>query len=243
VSAPLAVPFRLQLLGGFSALRHGAVVELPSSTWRLVAFLALAGRPVERAYLANSLWLDKSEDRAYANLRTCLWRLRQACEGLICGTRTHLSLCDDVSVDVRELVRFSRLLADEKYEIDPETVDPDWFCAELLPDWYDDFVETEREHLRQLRLHALEALAGRHLRVGRTDVALEIALTAVAAGPLRESAHRLVISIHLLEGNISEALRHYDRLCALLGRELGIGPSSAIQVMVAPYRSVLATPL
>ncbi|MEA2141967.1 MAG: hypothetical protein QOI64_397, partial [Solirubrobacteraceae bacterium] len=32
--------------------------------------------PAQRAFVAGSLWLDRPEDRAHANLRTALWRLR-----------------------------------------------------------------------------------------------------------------------------------------------------------------------
>ena len=57
-------------------------------------------------------------------------------------------------------------------------------------------------------------------------------LAAVAAEPLRESAHRAVVSVHLEEGNVSEAIRQY-RLCRrLLGTELGIEPSERMQVLV-----------
>jgi SARP family transcriptional regulator, regulator of embCAB operon len=39
--------------------------------------------------------------------------------------------------------------------------------AELLPDWYDDWALVEAEDWRQLRLHALEALADRLVDRGR----------------------------------------------------------------------------
>lgn len=234
------------LLGGFRACVGDQDIALPVCTWRLVAYLAIVDRPVERTRAANSLWLDKSESRAQANLRSCLWRLRQVDDAIVRSSATHLRLDDDVGVDLRDLVGFARTLADRACVVQLDAVDPELFCAELLPDWYDDFVEIEREQLRQLRLHALEALAARLRQAGRTNRALDIALTAVAAGPLRESAHRLVISIHLDEGNISEALRQYGTLCALLRGQLGVEPSAAVRRLVAPWlpstRTIAASP-
>jgi DNA-binding SARP family transcriptional activator len=227
--------FQVQLLGGFRTTTGDREVVLPASTWRLVAFLAIAGRPVERVRVANSLWMDKSEDRAHANLRSCLWRLRQANPDIVGSTSTHLRLSEQVTVDLRNLVDFARSLGDATVDIDLDGVPADLFCSELLPDWYDDFVEMEREQFRQLRLHALEELAQRLYQAQRIGRALDIALTAVAAAPLRESAHRLVISIHLDEGNISEALRQYKTLCHLLHAQLGIGPSPAVQRLIAPW--------
>ena len=81
----------------------------------------------------------------------------------------------------------------------------------LLPGWYDDWVVLERERLRQLQLHALDRLAAALLAAEEPGRALDAALVAVQADPLRESAHRIVVRIHLREGNALEALRAYER--------------------------------
>jgi DNA-binding SARP family transcriptional activator len=227
---------RVQLLGSFRATRGGTDLDFPASTWRLVALLAIAGRPMERSFVANTLWMDKSEPRAQANLRSCLWRLRQADDEIVSCTSTHLRIGALVEVDLHQLIRFARRLTDPGEDnLELDSIDTDLFCSELLPDWYDDFVELEREQFRQLRFHALEALAERLHQAGRSDRALDVALTAVAAAPLRESAHRQVIGIHLDEGNISEALRQYGMLRALLHHQLGVEPSIAVRRLVDPW--------
>src|SRR3954451_23821544 len=80
------------LIGGFRVTCGDRNVDIPPSTRRLVAFLALAQRLVERSYVANCLWLDKSDDRAQANLRSSLWRLRQCGLPLVEVTSTHIQL-------------------------------------------------------------------------------------------------------------------------------------------------------
>ncbi len=93
---------------------------------------------------------------------------------------------------------------------------------------YEDWVLRERERLRQLRLHALEELGLHLLLRERFGEAVDVALRALAAEPLRESANRLLIRIHLAEGNRIEARRHYDRYAELLLTELGELPGDAV---------------
>jgi DNA-binding SARP family transcriptional activator len=97
--------------------------------------------------------------------------------------------------------------------------------SELLPGWHDDWVECERERLRQLRLHALEAASNRMLRLGQFSLALDAALEAVRSEPLRETAHRAVVEVHLAEGNAAEAVTAFRRYRSLLRDHLGLEPS------------------
>ena len=59
--------------------------------------------------------------------------------------------------------------------------------------------------------------------------ALQVGLAAVRAEPLRESAHRLLVRVHLREGNVAEAIRQYRSYADLLRRELHATPSPVIQ--------------
>ena len=106
--------------------------------------------------------------------------------------------------------------------------------GDLLPDWYDDWVLIERERLRQLRLHALEALAIRRLEAGRHGEAAGAALSAVSIEPLRESAQRVLIRVHLAEGNVGEAMRQYRSYKELILEELGLAPSEQIESLMRP---------
>ena len=50
-------------------------------------------------------------------------------------------------------------------------------------------------------------------------------MAAVAVEPLRESAHRAVMRVHLAEGNRNEALRQYE-LCRRALAPVGLMPSA-----------------
>jgi len=223
-------PIHLGLLKGFELRQDGTQIRLPLSAQRLLAFLALHERPLQRLYVAGTLWLDSSQDAANANLRTALWRLRRPGCVLVDATPTELSLAHGVVVDLRETEKTAqRVLAHLG-----ESSDLDALCVagDLLPDWYDDWLLVERERFRQLRLHALESLAEDLAAGSRFAAATEAALAAVAAEPLRESAHRVLVRLHLAEGNVGEAIRQYTLYSTLLRDELGLEPTAHMQNLV-----------
>jgi DNA-binding SARP family transcriptional activator len=223
---------RLALLGGFSIRRRDDMVHMPLSAQRLVAFLALRRRALRRVHVACVLWPDASEERAVANLRTTLWRLRQSDLGVVETTATQLALAGGVGVDVRDAADAAhRILAGELGE-GAQALPA---AGELLPDWYDEWVVVEREHFRQLHLHALEALCDGLVTQGRYARAVETGLAAVELDPLRESAHRALMQAHLAEGNTVEVVREFDRFSTLL-RRLGMTPSPRMQHMAAELR-------
>jgi DNA-binding SARP family transcriptional activator len=232
---------RVHLLGGFLVTSAGQEIELPPCTTRLVAFVALQERCVERSFVANCLWMDSTEGRAQANLRSCLWRLRRVPVRLVVTRGTQMRIEPGVIVDLDEVNDYARRVIDMDQAIESDQFDAGLLSTELLPDWYDDFVEVRREQLRQMQLHALEAMAQRYGLAGATTKALDLALSAVAAAPLRESGHRLVVTLHLAEGNVSEALRQFRLLQHLLRDELGIRPSSAMSELMRPWLSAMSS--
>jgi len=106
-------------------------------------------------------------------------------------------------------------------------------CGDVLADWEEPWVAVERERYRQLRLHRLEQLSERAERNGQYSLALQAALAATASEPLRESAHRRVMQVHLAQSNPAEALRQYDLIRRLLRDELGLAPSAATRAVIS----------
>jgi DNA-binding SARP family transcriptional activator len=223
----------LRLVDGFEVLCGGERVELPLTAQRLVAFLALQERPLQRGYVAAKLWLDTLEEKAAGSLRSAIWRVRKTEIPLICTPDTRLALDPDVQVDLSAASALARQLIGDAADLDPWPVDLVPLQGEILPDWYDDWLVIERETHRQLRLHALEALAARLTVAGRYGEAVEVAMSAIAGEPLRESAHRALCRVYVTEGNASEALRHAELYRELLEAQLGLEPSPQFQQLVA----------
>jgi DNA-binding SARP family transcriptional activator len=223
----------LSLLNAFELRCGGRAVGLPPSAQRLLAFVALHEHPLQRAYVAGTLWLDSSDERAAASLRSSLWRLNRPGHVLVDATGNHLCLAAAVDVDLRRAFALARRLLDGTADADDLDAGETALGGELLPDWYDDWLVFERERFRQVSLHALEALAERLVRAGQVARALEAALSAVRAEPLRESAHRVLIRVHLAEGNRGEAIRQYELCRRLLRERLGIDPTEQLERLLA----------
>ena len=126
-----------------------------------------------------------------------------------------------MSVDLWDSERSAQHLHRPSAPADRHTpTDPADWSHDLLPDWSDEWLVMERESYRQLRLHALERLSETLREMGQHASALMAALSAVRADPLRESAHRQVIAVHLAEGNAAEALWQYHAYRRLLALEV-----------------------
>ena len=218
----------VRLLDGFDLSCDGQSVSVPLASQRLVAFLALHDRPLLRLFVAGSLWLDVNEERSCANLRSTLWRLRQPGHAVVEATATHVRLARTVVVDVHELVLAARRVLDGSDDVDEARIDEQKLEGDLLPDWYDEWLELERERLRQLRLHAVEAAAERALSENRPAHAVDLALAALCREPLRERLHELVIRGHLARGNRNDAIRHHRDHVGRMASELGLTPSPDI---------------
>jgi DNA-binding SARP family transcriptional activator len=220
--------FRLDLPGSG---RRPAADDLPRAVQRLVAHLCLSTRAT-RATTAGHLWPDVPEDHAHGSLRSALWRLNKAAPGLVESTGGALHLASDVRVDVRDLSRWARRAIAPSPETGDVALADTSLLGDLLPGWYDDWVLLERERLRQLRLQALEAVAVRLASLGRHGEALQAAHAAVRDEPLRESAHRVVVAVHLAEGNVAEAVRAYEVFRTMLADELGVAPTEQMTRLI-----------
>ena len=214
----------VHLLGGPWITAGATHRDIPDGGMRLLAFLALDRRPLDRHYVAGSLWPDSGDERAGGCLRTSLWRLRQAGLDVVECSKVTLRLFADVRVDAEAAAQWAeRVLAGRATSDDLATHPDD--ALDLLPGWYDDWVLLHRERLRQRVLHALDESASILSARGDHARAVEAAGAAVAAEPLRESAQRALVRAHLSEGNVIEARRAFRCYEDALRRELGVTPS------------------
>ena len=229
-------PVRLRLLGEFELRSAEGTISVAKAQQRVLAYLAVTRRPVSRSLLSQQLSEEPDEDRGPSALRSSLWRLpRPAGVSLVHSRGSDVRLAPEVSVDLWESERSARYLHRPTALTDPVTpTDPADWSHDLLPEWADEWLVMERESYRQLRLHALERLSETLRELGEHTSALMAALCAVRADPLRESAHRQVIAVHLAEGNAAEALRQYHVYRRLLAHELGLPPSPTIRGLVGP---------
>lgn len=225
----------LNLIGGFELLCDGEVQDLPEASKRVVAFLGLHAKPQTRLYVAGSLWPEKPETRASANLRSALWRLNEPGQPeLVHSDGVMLSLRDTVELDVRWLREVGWKLLDGSAHdaaADADAVnrllawgvpsEKDVLFDELLPGWYEDWVLLERERLAELQVHLLDLVVGALVVEQRFPQAIDMALRMVALDPYRERSQLALIRAYLAEGSRGRARRQYDTFDQLLQMSFG----------------------
>jgi len=219
---------------------NDALPTLSGGSQRLLAFLALRDRAVTRVAAAGTLWPDATQDHAFSSLRSALARLDEVTRDAVVSTPLDLSFAEGVAIDFREAQAIAHRLIDldgapATFDLSAAAVTA--LSTELLPDWYEDWVLVENEKWRQLRLHALEALATRLIEDGRLGEAVDAAVAAVKTEPLRESAQATLIRVHLAEHNQSEAINVYETYRDLLQTQLGIPPTPDLETLVSSLRS------
>lgn len=225
----------LHVLDGPYVVSRGERVELPEGSKRLLVYIALSGRRVERRVAAGALWPIGNDVRAAGNLRSALWRLRCAGIDLIDGDKCGLWLRPDTVVDLSVVSDWAaRLIEGRPRGVDLDTSAWQSNALELLPGWYDDWVVFERERLRQRLLHGMEALSRHLVRAGRLAEAVEAAMAVVGVDALRESAQRVLVEAHLAEGNVAEARRAFTAYREVLFRELRVQPGAELVALLGP---------
>jgi DNA-binding SARP family transcriptional activator len=231
----------VNLYGGPSVTVAGRHFDVPEGSKRLLALVCLSRGAVERRRAAGLLWPFGDDVRAAGNLRSALWRLKGCGIDVVESDKVSLWLRPRTVVDVDLLDDWAaRLVTGHPLPGDLDLCRWHAGYLELFPGWYDDWALFER----QVLLHALEALARQLSARDRNAEAVTVAVTAVAADPLRESAQCVLVETHLAEGNYHEAQLAYRRYRELARRELGVDPGQRLRGLIdgplAPPRLPLA---
>ncbi|BCX06083.1 MAG: hypothetical protein KatS3mg053_4021 [Candidatus Roseilinea sp.] len=188
-----------------------------------------------RSKLAGLLWPDAPEAAARQNLSAQLWRLHKvlkACAGdasIIAGDKHEIWVAAPQLVwsDAAALEQASTALAQasDRTALDAIRAVLALYRGDPLQGLDDEWCAPHHERLRQLQMHALDALAERYLALGDARVALEMTAALVNLEPLYEDAHHRLIRLHVATGHLEEARRCYQHYCHLWKTELGAPPS------------------
>jgi SARP family transcriptional regulator, regulator of embCAB operon len=228
---------RLALLGRFRFSQAGCELRISRNSQRLLVMLALNPGGVDRDLLAGVLWPMVSDRCAHTCLRSALARLRQAASFAVHSDELVVSLQDDLAIDLHEGQRIAHriLQMHPEHNVDALAQHVAMLSVDLLPGWYEDWTLAEAETWRQLRLHALEALADMLREEGRFAHACLAASAAIAGDPLRETARASLIQVHIAEGNLAEAWREGQQFRLRLKRELGVEPSPRLEALLPDF--------
>lgn len=236
-------PIRIELLGKLR-FSYGQQLLTSINTNRmrsLLAFLVLHGdAPQSREHLAFLLWPESSESQARTNLRQLLHYLRRAlpveCSLLVSDNQTVRWRPDSsCAIDVVEFETAVAQAAEAEKEGNFNGVREALeeaarlYQDDLVPDLYDDWLQSKREQLRQQFAEALSRLAALLLRVGDCQAGIRHATRLVALDPLCEAYYLTLMRLHVRNHDRSSTLRVYHQCMRNLKRELGVSPGKAIQ--------------
>jgi len=235
---PTAARPSITVLGGFSVHVAQRTIPMPRNAQRVLGFLAVSGVEQLRDTVADHLWPAAVPERAMSNLRTALWRVRQADPRIIRAGRDSIGLNEEVETDYELITSQARRIIAE-LPVDDQAISgaARLLEADLLPGWDEEWLLLDRERHRQLRIHALERLSELLTSRGHYGRAIDVACAAIRVEPLHESAHAALIAAHMAEGNPTEAIRHFRAYERLLDAEAGLQPSQRLNALLVPKQA------
>ncbi len=232
------------LLGGFRVhcSCRGDLEVRQGRPQRLLAYLLLHSDTMStRRRLAFAFWPDTSERQALNNLRTLLHRFRDTFpelgQFLTLESETLAWRQSNMRLDVEDFKQAlagaekARRAGDLHGEAQGLSSAAGIYAGELLPDYYDDWVNAPREQLRLAYLDVLERLAVLGFEQQKYEEAEAHLRTLLSVDAFRESGYRLQMQVRLARGNRTGALRTYHGYAGLLRRELGVDPDPETQAL------------
>jgi DNA-binding SARP family transcriptional activator len=239
MQASARAPLRFELLGGFRVQvgEQPAGQALTTRQQELLAYLALnAQRPIPRQQIAESFWPDSTDSQALTNLRRELHHVRHALpeiESVVdTGGRTLAWNAElPFDLDVRDFDR--ALNAADRESLQRAMA---IYRGDLLPGCDAPWVRPLRDSLRRRAVDALARLVQILTNERAFAEAIEQARRLLRLDPLHEATWCALMRCHAERGERATALHTYHRCVAILRREVGIEPGTAVR---AAYRDLI----
>ena len=216
---------RLYLFGSFRLERDSKPIHLAThKVESLLAYLALFPEQHPREKLAALLWGDATDEQARHSLRTALVAIRKKLgEEILLADRESIQLNPDLPlwVDARE---FEQMANSKSQMANADSAISHY--ANLLPDFYDDWIIRERERLSVLYVNALLQLTQHYRSASDYARAIETAQKILATERANEKAHQHLMFCFAAHGDRIAALKQYDECQKILREDLNAEPSS-----------------
>ncbi|MEN2786464.1 bacterial transcriptional activator domain-containing protein [Sphingomonas qilianensis] len=213
----------------------------------MIGFLTTRPRlEAPRETIANALWPGRDEDSARHCLATTLWRAKSVldADAFITTNAELIALrikgscwIDALAFDrrVRTALRARTMRHEQHLRLKLARALDD-YGGDFLPLVDSEWALYERERLHCLRLDGLYALAMMSAHSNDWARAMGTARTLCALEPLREDAHRLLMTAYAQTGNRALALKQFRTCAAVLQAELAVDPMEETAHL---YRQIL----
>ncbi len=212
----------IRLLGPFEVRIDGkplAPLRARKEHW-LLALLALRlDQPVERDWLAGTLWPESAQHQALYNLRENLANLRRTLgpEAQRIASPSRQTLFLDLKDVVVDLAAFDAAIAHGGPQDLEQAVA--LYRGPLLEGWTEEWMLMARQQRERSYLNALESLAEQALAASDLEKTTDYLRRLITTDPLRESARRALMRALAATGNYAAAVQVYRELRLLLHQE------------------------
>lgn len=223
------VPLVIRLFGPFEITIHGkelSHLRTRKGQWLLALLILHRGGPVERSWLAGTLWPESTESQALANLRQSLANLRRALgnEAVRLTGPTNLELAFDLTGVFVDVCLFDTYADSMEAELLEQAIA--LYRAPLLNGCDEVWVYQERQAREHTILEILERMATLSQERNDPDKAISYFHHAAQIDPLRESVQRKLMEALAAREGFAAAQQVYRDLCIRLHRELNAEPDS-----------------
>lgn len=213
------------------------------SVRELFFFLLNTPDAVTKEQIGAAFWPEASLAQVKLRFKNDLYRLRGALGAdavQFDGECYRFNFAIDYEYDVEAFDDCLRRVAhttetSEKIRLYTEAVElgRGLFLDDLNGEW----IEPERERLRQALLSALLALAELHVQRGEKDSAIKVCQRALAVDPYIEEAHRLAMRVYARQGDRAAISRQYQACRRAVETGLGMSLSPETEAL---YRELTA---
>jgi DNA-binding SARP family transcriptional activator len=243
--------FQVSLFGAFAVMDEGGFVraDLGSNARRLGAYLfTFPNRIHRREHLLDLFWPETDPVRARPAFSTALWRVRRLLRE---DSRTHIALRTtphNVCLELGDLSRIDahhfRSATLDAFSANENAPDCDaleraasLYSGPFLEEFDEDWVLDQRERLHALYIRVLSQLMHSFARQKKFEDALLCGRRLLASDPMRETMHRAVMLLYILNGQRGEAIRQFERCERVLRVECDVEPMPETRALVQMVRS------
>src|SRR5215212_1099183 len=226
---------QVRLLGQFDIRMDGKRVTIPSRAGQsLLAYLMLTvGTAHRREKLAGILWPDTTDENARKNLRQELWRIRKALSGGQPAEKEYL-LADEITLTFNPHSEYWLDVSQiERRDLDLQSLitNLSLYQGELLPGFYDEWINLERERIQALFEAGMEQLLEQLIAAERWIAVQEWGERWLTLSGAREPAYRALMLASGVRGDTAKVASLYQRCTAALLEELGVEPSAETRAL------------
>ncbi|MCX7969542.1 MAG: tetratricopeptide repeat protein, partial [Armatimonadetes bacterium] len=247
---------RIELFGGLKVQINGMLLTRfrTRKTASLLAYLAYyLDRMHPREALVEMFWGDSKPEQGRNSLSKAISSLRQqfsfsgdSTDSILYADRFYVMLRSEfVSTDVADFdahLKLARSARSIPEKISHLTEAVKFYRGDLLPEFYDDWIEPERLRRSEQFENAIQELVDFHQQTGNIAQALHFARLALSVEPLSEIVCERLMKLLLAIRQPAEALREYQALLQRLKERLGsdaLVPSTTLRSIAEQAEQML----